>query len=291
MPPAALSVDAVNWIIAVWMFAFGGALGSFLNVVIYRLPAGISVVKPGSHCPKCKTAIRWFDNVPILSWLLLRGRCRDCRCKISVRYPAVEATTATLFLALGVVECLWDGANLPQGPTSGARNLGVLYGICAYHLLLFCTLLAAVVIEWDWNRVPPRLFAPAMAGGLVAPLAWPHLHPVAACPALEGWIAGLTDATAGLAAGTVLGWLGSHLPEPKQKTGMVLCTACVGLFLGWQAVCVLAVAALAIQLLMLTLGRVLPGARRIPPTAWLALAALGWVLAWAAVVERWRVLG
>jgi len=120
MPLAALTPEAFHWLIAVWLFALGGAFGSFLNVVIYRLPAGMSLLRPGSHCPACKRPIRWFDNVPILGWLILRGRCRDCRAKISARYPTIEAITAGLFLLLAVVECLRDGANLPlraEGPS------------------------------------------------------------------------------------------------------------------------------------------------------------------------------
>lgn len=77
--------------------AFGAVIGSFLNVVIYRVPAGLSVVRPGSACPRCSAPIRPRDNVPVVSWLILRGRCRDCRAPISPRYPAVEALTAALF--------------------------------------------------------------------------------------------------------------------------------------------------------------------------------------------------
>lgn len=78
----------------------GALIGSFLNVVIYRLPAGESLVSPGSHCPSCGAAVRARDNVPVLSWLLLRGRCRDCGAAISPRYPAVEALTAAAFAAV-----------------------------------------------------------------------------------------------------------------------------------------------------------------------------------------------
>src|SRR5437588_12624225 len=81
--------------------ALGAAIGSFLNVVAYRLPRRESLVRPGSRCPGCGTAIKTYDNVPVLGWLLLRGRCRSCRISISARYPIVEATTAAL--AAGVV--------------------------------------------------------------------------------------------------------------------------------------------------------------------------------------------
>ncbi len=85
-------------IFPITIFAFGLAFGSFLNVCIYRMPRDRSVVSPGSACPGCGHAIRWYDNVPVLSWLLLRGRCRDCKLPISPRYAIVELLTATLFL-------------------------------------------------------------------------------------------------------------------------------------------------------------------------------------------------
>ena len=84
---------------AVAIFAFGLAFGSFLNVCIYRLPLDLSVVSPGSACPKCKSPIRFYDNIPVLSWLLLLGRCRKCKARISPRYLLVELLTASLWLA------------------------------------------------------------------------------------------------------------------------------------------------------------------------------------------------
>jgi len=84
---------------AVPFFLFGLVFGSFLNVCIYRLPRGFSVVRPGSACPACRTPIAWYDNLPVVSWLLLRGRCRACRAPISPRYLLVELLTGLLFLA------------------------------------------------------------------------------------------------------------------------------------------------------------------------------------------------
>src|SRR5687767_4033788 len=80
----------------------GAAFGSFVNVLAYRLPRRESIVKPRSRCPGCGTTIRSRDNIPIVSWLLLRGRCRDCAVKIPLRYPLVEAVTAAVFVLLGV---------------------------------------------------------------------------------------------------------------------------------------------------------------------------------------------
>jgi leader peptidase (prepilin peptidase) / N-methyltransferase len=85
---------------AVWSFLMGAVVGSFLNVVIHRLPLELSLVRPGSSCPSCRELIRWYDNIPILSWVFLLGRCRWCRCRISIRYPFVEAATGALALGL-----------------------------------------------------------------------------------------------------------------------------------------------------------------------------------------------
>ena len=81
----------------------GLAIGSFLNVVIYRVPLSRSVASPPSACPHCGAAIRWYDNLPVFSWLLLRGRCRDCSAPISVRYPLVELGTAVFFVLVGLM--------------------------------------------------------------------------------------------------------------------------------------------------------------------------------------------
>src|SRR3954453_22840911 len=95
---------------ALLAFVFGLLIGSFLNVCIHRWPRNRSVVKPRSHCVRCRKTIAWFDNVPVLSYLLLGGRCRYCKKRISIRYPAVEALTGLLFFAIVLM----------QGPTLAA---------------------------------------------------------------------------------------------------------------------------------------------------------------------------
>ncbi|WP_225410986.1 prepilin peptidase [Stigmatella hybrida] len=86
-------------LLASWLFVLGLCVGSFLNVVIARVPAGQSIVRPRSRCPKCGYTLTWYDNIPLVSWLVLRGRCRGCAAPISVRYPLVELATGLLFLA------------------------------------------------------------------------------------------------------------------------------------------------------------------------------------------------
>ena len=132
----------------------GLVIGSFLNVVIWRVPRHESLVRPGSHCPACGAAIRWHDNIPVASWLLLRGRCRGCGTHISVRYPLVEAITGVAFVLAFI-------------------RLGV-----AWELLVAWFFIAAMVavafIDYDHMIIPTRIVLPGTVIGLVASVA---LHP------------------------------------------------------------------------------------------------------------------
>ncbi|MBI5106806.1 MAG: prepilin peptidase [Solirubrobacterales bacterium] len=121
---------------------FGLLIGSFLNVVAWRLPRGESLVKPRSHCTGCGTTVRAVDNVPLLSWALLRGRCRGCGERISARYPAVEALTAVLYVA--VVAARWDDV------------LQIVLG-----LVLVTFLVPIAVIDLDHRIIPNKLTGPA----------------------------------------------------------------------------------------------------------------------------------
>lgn len=125
----------------------GLAIGSFLNVVIWRVPRGESIVSPGSHCPSCRTPIRPRDNVPLASWLLLRGRCRDCRQRISVRYPLVELATALLFAGF-------------------AARFGPHADLVAY-LYLAAIGVALTLIDLDVFRLPDAIVYPSYPVALV----------------------------------------------------------------------------------------------------------------------------
>ncbi|MBE0476020.1 MAG: prepilin peptidase [Coriobacteriia bacterium] len=134
------------------LYAVVGLLfGSFGNVVVWRFPRGESVVFPGSHCPACGAAVRWHDNVPVLSWVALRGRCRDCSAPISARYPVVEALSAVLWLA----------AAAAYGP--GPRGL--------VAAVFFWALLVLSFIDFDTMRLPNAIVALLAALGAAAALA------------------------------------------------------------------------------------------------------------------------
>ncbi len=159
--------------------AFGLIIGSFLNVVVYRLPRGESVVFPGSHCPSCDTPIKAYDNVPVLSWLILRGRCRSCHSSISARYPLVEAVTAGLLVA--VVLTQGDGADLWLGLAFVILLVPVTlidldHRIIPNTLMLIGTVVSVVILLLtDPGALTEHLIAGTAAGGflLIAALAYP----------------------------------------------------------------------------------------------------------------------
>jgi leader peptidase (prepilin peptidase)/N-methyltransferase len=135
-------------LIAIWAALVGAVVGSFLNVVVARVPRGLSIVRPASRCPACGTPIRWYDNVPVVSWLLLRARCRACRARISVRYPVVELLGAAAALA-----AIWH-----RGP-----------GLAALAEFVFAAFLVALAaIDLDTWLLPHSLTWPLATLGLVA---------------------------------------------------------------------------------------------------------------------------
>jgi len=274
-----------------WFFVLGAVIGSFLNVVVYRLPQGMSLILPGSHCPACNHRIRWFDNIPIASWLALGGRCRDCRAAISARYLVVEAITACMFALLTTAEFALKGINLPlreiyeSGNSGFPRNNPELYAILLYHLLLLCTLLAAAVIEIDRQKPPLRLFVPALAIGVIAPFVWPYLRPVPAWLELPDWTSRILDCAAGLAAGGLLGYIAWRVQGTKSPGGMTWGLLCGGVFLGWQAVCGVAFVISLLALFAAALGKLRKKAGAWPFSLWLYTVTLGWILAWSVIVD------
>ncbi len=156
-----------------WVFVFGACIGSFLNVVIWRLPREESIVHVPSHCPKCNKDIRWFENIPILSWLALRGRCSKCRAPISPRYIFVEALTGFLFIAVWFRAWqIWRVAPHRAWPPSM---------IFAY-LFLVAALMAISFIDIDHRIVPNEITYFGVAVGLVTAVIWPGTHELIEAP-------------------------------------------------------------------------------------------------------------
>lgn len=160
---------------ACWLGFVGACIGSFLNVVAYRLPKGMSVVWQASHCPKCGNPIRPRDNVPVLGWLLLGGRCRHCGAAISPRYAIVELVTGLAFFALAYVDLFDGGAYLPGGPfteQTGAlatvwRPVWPLLTWYAYHGAVVATLIVVTLMTLDRGRVTRGALAAMVALALL----------------------------------------------------------------------------------------------------------------------------
>jgi leader peptidase (prepilin peptidase)/N-methyltransferase len=242
------AADILRPLFVAWSACLGAVVGSFLNVVVARVPQGLSVVHPRSRCPRCQSPIAWYDNVPVLSWLLLRARCRQCRLPISARYPLVEILVAALAALVA----------LRHGPSAAAL----------LELALVSLLVALAFIDLDTWLLP-----------------WSLTIPLAAL-ALVGGAAGLTPAgtfpAAALGGGLGFGlFLLIHLVGEKVFKrealgfGDVVLLGGLGAWLGALALLpVILLSSLqgaAIGLLLLALGRGEPGpapaAASIPPTA------------------------
>ena len=142
------------------MLLTGFCVGSFINVVVWRLPREESVVWPGSHCPHCGGSVKWHDNIPLIGWLLLRGHCRDCRQPISARYPLVESLTAGLWLS-----ALWaTGFNTGFLATDTAATLITLAG----GVVLISLLMPLVLIDIDHLWLPEPICRAGVISGLLA---------------------------------------------------------------------------------------------------------------------------
>lgn len=209
--------------------AVGLLVGSFLNVVIYRVPLGKSIVFPGSACPRCGAAIRWHDNIPVLSWVLLRGRCRSCAGRISARYPLVELATGLLFSAVA----LRFAPSFTAPPASIIANLLVL----AAFLYLAAIAVALAAIDLETHKLPNVLVLPAYVVGLLL---------LGAASFLVGDFSFLLRAAIGAAA-LFVAYSGMALAYPGgMGFGDVKLAGALGLFLGflgWGALLVGAFAA------------------------------------------------
>ena len=207
-------------------FLFGLVIGSFLNVCITRIPEDVSIILPGSRCPKCGTAIKFYDNVPVFAWIWLRGKCRACGTLISVMYPLVELATGLLFV----------GAFLEYGITQATVK----------WLFFTCFIIVLTISDLRVRLLPDLVTWPGFAVGLLfswfvpldegfaRALGWRFFH-----QHLQRHLAGLLDGILGAAFGSFLLWglaAGYKLVRKREGMGMgdVKMMAMVGAFMGWR---------------------------------------------------------
>jgi leader peptidase (prepilin peptidase)/N-methyltransferase len=193
--------------VIVAVFVFGALIGSFLNVCIVRLPEERSIVRPRSHCPSCGHEIAWYDNVPVLSYVLLRGRCRGCRARISPVYPVVELLTGALAVAL------W----MRLGPTMAFAG----------YFVFAAALVTVTFIDLDHRIIPDVISLPGIVIGLAVSFVSPLVTPL---DSLLGVVVG----------GGILLAIAYAYQAIRGQEGMgggdVKLLAMIGAFLGWQSV-------------------------------------------------------
>lgn len=218
-------------------FLIGTVVGSFLNVCIYRIPWQKSVIWPASHCPNCWTAIAPQDNIPILSWLALRGECRRCGRGISARYPMIEALMGLLFLGAFILDVV-----VPfRGPAWHVPSNELI--AATYHAIFLSLLVAATFIDYDIWEIPDSITVTGMIVALVMGTLWPGIRPApsTATTHLQGFLVGLTGLAvgAGLTQGirVVAGYAVGLYRKDAEAMGLgdVTLMGMIGAFMGWQA--------------------------------------------------------
>jgi len=243
---------------AVFVFALGVSVGSFINVVAYRLPAGLSISSPPSHCPKCQTKLKSYDNVPVFGWLWLRGRCRYCYSKISPRYPVVEAATGLIFIVI---------------------FLTFKFSIFTVGYWFFCSwLLALSLIDLDTMTLPNPLTQSGLVLGIVFQMAVGFVTQSSWEGAIRQLMTGIVGAVLGIWLLEAISFLGSiTLGQTAMGAGDAKLAAMMGAWLGWQYLLLAGFLACATGALFGVVAIILSHSRwgqRIPFGPFLALGAL-----------------
>ncbi len=232
------------WFAVMTFTLFGLLFGSFANVVVWRLPRGESVVSPGSHCPGCDAPIAWYDNIPLVSWVALRGRCRGCDAPIAVRYPLVEAASGALFALAALV---WG------------FTLQAVVGAAFFWLLLVLS-----AIDLDTYRLPNPLVALlaviGIAGVTVTSVAAVPAAPLVALPGsgplVAPWAFGLLGAALGAGvSGAIAAGYGAVRGRSGLGMGDVKLLGAMGLFVGPYVVMGLFIASVAGMVIGLLVAR------------------------------------
>ena len=254
---------------------FGLLIGSFLNVCIYRWPRDLSVVKPRSHCIRCDTTIAWYDNVPVISFVVLGGRCRHCGAAISLRYPIVELLTGALFA----------GCVLMWGPTAAAAKY------CVFSALMIGLLFA----DLEMRLLPDEMTLGGLAAGQVFSLFVPMREMMWPWTPQTPW-GSLAAAAAGAVIPAGLLWSSGWIFEKvRHKEGLgfgdVKLMALVGSFLGFGGsvltMLVGSVAGSVIGLLYIWITRKDPGEYQLPFGTFLGAAAIVVAFAGKVFLEWW----
>lgn len=181
-----IRIHSMSGVVMVLFLTAGASIGSFLNVYIYRLPRYLPLLWPGSACPNCGYKIKGVDNLPILAWIGLRGRCRQCSVKISARYPAIEALVGAIFVLFFYRELLTGGKNLPvRDPNIYAGVVWIIFYtkwdlVCTYmiHMFVLVLLLGWSMINLDRFHVPRLSKISCVLFVLIAAIVFPHLNPL-----------------------------------------------------------------------------------------------------------------
>lgn len=269
-------IDGLFYFMAFAVFLIGACVGSFLNVCIYRIPRDQSIVWPRSRCPYCLKTIAWYDNIPLVSYFLLRGRCRHCKGSISPRYLLVEGLTGALFLLIAL--------------EYGATPLTPLYWTAAAGLIV------AGFVDFEFNIIPDRVSWGGIAAGLALSAAFPALHHDGSLMMADRLDALRASAMgAGIGFGTL--WAvrvagRAVLKKEAMGFGDVKLMGAIGAFLGWEAVLfVIFVSSLigALTGVLMILGRLRDWQSRIPYGPFISFAGLLWLIVgrswWAAYTE------
>jgi leader peptidase (prepilin peptidase) / N-methyltransferase len=250
-------------IVNILAFIFGACIGSFLNVCIYRIPAGLSIVHPASRCPQCKSPLPFYDNIPILSYLLLMGKCRKCKASIAIRYPFVEFLGGLFALA-----CV-----LSFGPT--------LQGLVVF--VFIATLMVITFIDLDHRIIPDTISLPGIPFFFLAAFAIPTVT----------WRASALGIAAGGGSLFAVAWV-YQLVTGRQGMGGgdIKLLAMIGAMVGWQGILFTLFAASAIGTVVGILVMILSGKNMklaIPFGPFLAMGAVTYVFFGSALI-RWYVM-
>ncbi|MBE8988397.1 prepilin peptidase [Nostoc sp. LEGE 12450] len=200
---------------SVMVFALGASIGSFLNVIVYRLPAGLSILWPPSRCPKCLNQLKAYDNVPVFGWISLRGRCRYCKSKISVRYPVVEGVTGIIFLLIFLV---------------------FQVSILTIGYWAFCSwLLALSLIDLDTMTLPNPLTQSGLVVGILFQMVVGYLSEGSSVALVNHLMMAIVGAVLGLWLFDAIALLGSiAFGKTAMGAGDAKLAAMMGAWLGWK---------------------------------------------------------